>query len=253
MPLQFPALIGEFDNAQKFSTVHSSRTIMLAELQLLLSACEKDANLAEYKEAAIQENVLLKRTAYTRQKTFNRLRDLYLLDNTTLLYRALRDLWDDTQDAQPMLALLCAVSQDAILYATAEFILALPVGTPVTPDMLAELVDQRYPNYYNATSLQSIGRNAISSWKQAGLLAGKLHKTRIQGKSYPSSLAYALLLGHLSGARGEALFQTLWCRLLDSPSHLLQEQAALASQHGWIEYRHMGQITEIGFRYLLRK
>src|SRR5690349_16067984 len=53
MSLQFPALIGEFDSAQKFATVHSSRTIMLAELQLLLSACEKDASLAEYKEAVI--------------------------------------------------------------------------------------------------------------------------------------------------------------------------------------------------------
>ena len=31
-------------------------------------------------------------------------------------------------------------------------------------------------------------------------------------------LAYALLLAHISEARGEGLFQTLWCRLLESPS-----------------------------------
>jgi hypothetical protein len=177
---------------------------------------------------------------------------LYTLDNHTLLFRALRDLWDEDQEAQPMLALLCAVSQDALLRATAEYILALPIGSPVTPGMLSEVVNQRYPNYYSATSLGSIGRNLVSSWEQAGLLSGKLQKTRSQAQSHPASLAYALLLAHLSGARGEGLFQTLWCRLLESPSHVLHEQAGVASQRGWIEYRHLGKITEIGFRHLLR-
>ena len=63
--------------------------------------------------------------------------------------------------------------------------------------------------------------------------------------------AYALLLGYLCDVRGEALFHTLWARLLDAPIHILREQAIRASQQGWLEYRHAGEVTEISFHYLL--
>jgi len=34
---------------------------------------------------------------------------------------------------------------------------------------------------------------------------------------------------------------------------VLHAQALLASKRGWIEYHHMGEVTEVGFRHLLRK
>ena len=127
---------------------------------------------------------------------------LYALDRKILLFRALRDLWDEDTQAQPLLALLCAVARDPLLRSTAESILATPVGETVTPYMLAEAVNASFPNYYNSKTLASIGRNIISSWQQAGLLSGKLHKVRISAQSHPASVAYALLLGYLSDARG---------------------------------------------------
>src|SRR5258708_2520410 len=253
MSLQIPISADEFGFINEPVSVHSSRTMMLAELRLLLAACQKAASLDEYQAAIIEENILLKRTVATRRVSFLRLRDLYALNTHILLFRSLRDLWDDDVEAQPFLALLSAVARDAILRGTAEKILALPIGDAVSPDMLAEAVNASFPHRYNSTTLASIGRNAISSWQQAGLLSGKLNKVRVQVHSHPASVAYALLLGHLSGARGEALFLTLWCRLLDTPMHILHEQAIVASQRGWIEYRHMGNVTEVGFRYLLRK
>ena len=55
--------------------------------------------------------------------------------------------------------------------------------------------------------------------------------------SYPTSVAYALLLGFLCVSRGEALFDTFWYpQLLDTPKHLLHDQAFLASRYGWIDY-----------------
>lgn len=234
-------------------STHSSRTMMLAELRLLLSACQKDASQEEYQSAIVEENVLLKRTIATRRVSFWRLRDLYALNTRVLLFRVLRDLWDDKTEAQPFLALLCAIARDAVLRETAEAILATSVGDTITPNALADVANTSFPHRYNTTTLASLGQNVISSWQQAGLLSGKLHKVRIRAQCYPASVAYALLLGHLSGVRGEALFQTLWCRLLDAPIHVLHEHAIAASQRGWIEYRHMGEITEIGFRYLLRK
>lgn len=66
------------------------------------------------------------------------------------------------------------------------------------------------------------------------------------------AVAYALFLGHLSGARGDGLFDTLWVRLLDGHLGDMRAQAATASQQGWLEYRFSGGITEITFRHLLR-
>jgi hypothetical protein len=72
-------------------------------------------------------------------------------------------------------------------------------------------------------------------------------------QSRPVTVAYALLLGHLCDVRGDLLFETLWARLLDAPPNVLHEQAVVAHQHGWLEYRHSGDITEVSFRYLLRQ
>ena len=253
MSLQISALPNQYGFVNDAGGAHSSRTMMLADLRLLLAACPQSASLEEYKSAIVDENVLLKKTVATRKISFRRMRELYALDRKILLFRALRDLWDEDTQAQPLLALLCAVARDPLLRSTAESILATPVGEAVTPSMLAESVNASFPNYYNAKTLASIGRNIISTWQQAGLLSGKLHKVRISAQSHPASIAYALLLGYLSDARGDALFRTLWCRLLDVPIHVLHDQALVASQRGWIEYRHMGDVTEVGFQHLLRK
>jgi len=227
--------------------------MMLAEIRLLLAACQSSANLEEYRSAIVDENVLLKKTVATRKATFKWLKELYALDRKILIFRAFRDLWDEDTQAQPLLAVLSAVARDPILRDTAEMMLAIPESETVTPTMIAQAVNTNFPNRYKPNTLASIGRNVISTWQQAGLLSGKLHKVRVRAESRPASVAYALLLGYLSGSRGEALFQTIWCRLLDAPAHVLHEQAFAASQRGWIEYRHMGDVTEIGFRYLLRK
>jgi len=227
--------------------------MMLAELRLLLAACPQAATLEDYRTAIIDQNVLLKETVATRKASFRWMREFYAFDRKILLFRALRDLWDEDTQAQPLLALLCTAARDPLLRSTADSILATPVGEAVTREMIIDAVNVSFPDRYSPKTLKSTGQNIISSWQQAGLLSGKLHKVRVRAEGLPASVAYALLLGYLSGARGEALFQTLWCQLLDTPRHVLHEQAFVASQRGWIEYRHMGDVTEIGFRYLLRK
>jgi hypothetical protein len=253
MSIQVPASADIYGFINKPVGAHSSRTMMLAELRLLLAACTQSVSLEEYRSAIVDENVLLKKTVGARKATYKWLKELYALDRKILIFRALRDLWDEDTQAQPLLAVLCTAARDPILRGTAEMILTIPEGETVTPTMIAQVVNTNFPNRYKPKTLASIGRNAISTWQQAGLLSGKLHKVRVRAEGHPASVAYALLLGFLSDARGEALFQTLWCQLLDTPRHVLHEQAFVASQRGWIEYRHMGDVTEVGFRYLLRK
>lgn len=59
----------------------SSRTIMLAELRLLLDALPPDAPKTEYFEAVIQNNILGKRTVSTREYSARRLSELYGAQN----------------------------------------------------------------------------------------------------------------------------------------------------------------------------
>ncbi len=253
MTLQMPASAHEIGFVDEPVGAHSSRTMMLSELRLLLVACQPSADLEKYRAAIVDENVLLKKTLTTRKVSFRWLRELYALDRKILLFRALRDLWDEDVQVQPHLALLSAVARDPLLKSTAESILAISEGEMVTWEMMMEVINTSFPNRYKPKTLKSTGQNVISSWQQAGLLSGKLRKVRVRAQSQPASVAYALLLGYLSGARGEALFRTLWCRLLDTSEHILHEHALVASQRGLIEYRHMGDVTEIGFRHLLRK
>src|SRR5258707_2906628 len=160
MSIQVSALANEYGFINEPVGAHSSRTMMLAELRLLLAACPQSASLAEYRSAIIDENVLLKKTVATRKVSFKLMRVLYALDRKILLFHALRDLWDEDTQAQPLLALLSAVARDALLRSTAESILAIPVGETVTPSMLAEAVNHSYPNRYSAKTLASIRRYA---------------------------------------------------------------------------------------------
>ena len=225
--------------------------MMLSELGLLLDASPPSAAYQDLQALILEHNALLKATATTRRRSLRALRELYSLDRDVLLFSALRDLWGAKPEARPLLALLCATARDSILRATAELILSVPEGESVTPDDMVASAERTFPGRYNSTTLATIGRNAASSWSQAGHLSGRLHKVRSRARCFPEATTYALLLGHLCGARGEGLYDTLWCRLLDAPLHALRDQAFAASQQGWLEYRHSGMVTEISFRRLL--
>jgi hypothetical protein len=231
---------------------HSSRTMMLAELQMLLSAYKIPLSQKEYREAIVRENVLLKQSESTRVKSYRHLRELYSLDPTQLLFRALIDLWNYESEAQPLIAVFCALSRDPSLRATVPVILGTLTGDSVLPQQLAQSARGSFAELSIAT-LDKIGRNTASSWTQSGHLKGRSNKIRKSVQSHSTSVAYALFLGYLTGARGEALFETTWCRLLDASIHTLRNQATIASQHGWLEYRHSGGVTDITFRYLLRE
>jgi hypothetical protein len=239
-----------FDNGP--GGAHTSRTMMLAELRLLLAACPSSATYRQYRAAILEQNVLLKRTEATRRESLRRLRELYGLNSETVVFRALRDLWDGAPAEQPLLALLAALSRDPLLRVSARPILAAQPGDSVTADMISEAVEQRLPGRLNPMTLASIGRHAASSWAQSGHLQGRRHKVRVTAACGPAAAAYALLLGHLCGARGAALFGTFWARITDAPAARLHEHAFAASRLGWLEYRHAGDVTDVQFSYLLR-
>ncbi len=225
---------------------------MLKELRLLLASCPRDAGPEDLAAAVLTDNVLVKRSKNTRMRSLRYLRELYVLDRRSVLFRGLRELWDVDEEAQPLLALLCSLARDPLLRATADAVLDTPEGGQVDASMLAEVVAHRYPHSYADSVRNKIGRNAASSWTQSGHLRGHSTKTRCRATSRPTAVAYAFLLGHLADARGLGLLRTVWGRSLDAPDHVILDQAFAAAQRGWIEFRRAGDVIDVGFDWLLR-
>ena len=231
---------------------HLSSTIRLEELRSLLGRRSFTATVGDYRAAIVDQNLLGKPTVSARRILFERLRELYGMDPTLLVFRALIDLWDVDDSAQPMIALLCSTARDPILRAMTPYLLRVPVGATITTREFSEEADHHFPGKFVPNSRARLGRNAASSWEKAGLLSGRRSRSRAKPQARPTSLAYALLLGDLCGERGQALFTTLWATMLDAPLHELKELAVIASRQGWIEYRSSGDVVEISFRHLMR-
>ena len=233
-------------------TTHASRTIMLQDLRLLLAACEPDADIDAYRAAIVDRNVLMKSTLSTRKHSFRSLRELYGLSPQLLIFRSMRELWNVDESSQPLLALLCAAARDHSLRATVDFVLSIPQGIEVTPDMFCQTVTEELPVTYQQATLSRIGRNTSSSWQQSGHLQGRIKKIRSQANCTPANATYALLLAHLSGAEGNAQFSHQFVQVLDVREHEVRLHANAASRQGWLEYRESGGVTEVTFRHLLR-
>jgi hypothetical protein len=231
---------------------NTSHTIAVELLRGLLAAVSVQATRADYERIAVDENSLGKATYAGRARTFRYLRELYLLDPSRLLFRALRDLWDEDQAAQPLLACLAALARDSGFRASAAAVLPIAAGGRVTSDDLTAAVTAHFPGVYNAATAAKIGRNTGSSWTQSGHLAGRLDKMRVRVDARPVSATLALLLGHLQGLRGEGLFESFWLRVLDVPPAGARDLAARASRQGYLELKAAGGVTEIGFNHLLR-
>jgi len=232
---------------------HTSRTIQLADLRSLMAAVPADAASEDYRDAIVEQNVLGKTTLNSRQRTHRYLRELYALDPDVLLFRALRDVWEADAEAHPLLAMLSSLARDPSLRATGAGVLPRGVGEPVSSLDLQLALQARYPGNYSDAVANKVGRNAASSWTQSGHLVGRTGKARSVASSHPPAVAYALLLGSLEGVAGEGLFESFWARVLDAPVGVLYDQAFAASQRGWIEFRHGGGVTDVGFSWLLRE
>lgn len=233
---------------------NTSHTIVVSALAALLQAVPPNAGKIEYERAAIERNALNKRTSGSRRRTFRYLRELYVLRPDSILFRALRDLWPDDPDARPLLAGVCALARDAVFRASSPAIVKRAPGDLVTNTDLAEAVSEQFPGHYGQRTLAKIGRNTFSSWEQTGHLrpSGRGTKLRVRATCRPANVAYALMLGHLEGKRGQGLFDTTWVKVLDQPKSHLTDLAFAASQRGLLEFRHAGGVVDVGFRELLR-
>ena len=232
--------------------VHTARTMMLVELRALLSFMDAtNAARTDYLQAIQTANCLGKRSGKTRTLTFRHLADLYALDPCLLVFRTLRFFWQRDVDGQPLLAALCAYSRDPIVRDTAPFVLAFQEGATLSREVMEEFIDAKQPGRFSKATLKSTAQNINSSWTQSGHLAGRARKVRARAVATPGSASLALLLGYVSGLRGESLFKSDFTQMLDCSFEKMIELAEDASRRGWISLKRAGQVVEVLFPNLI--
>ena len=233
------------------SSVHTSRTIMLGELSLVLEHVGPQAKNNEYIAAVVEQNLLGKPTQTTRKRTAQRLVQLYALDQARPVFRLLRHFWTADASGRPMLAYLAAAARDPLLRESTPFVVAIPVGNGVTPTQISEHLSEKYPNRFQASTGLATAQRLASSWAQAGYLTGKVNKKRSRPVVTPVTVTFALLLGYLCGLRGKMLLDTVWTRMLDRTPAEIADFATEASRQGWMNFKAAGSVFEITFPGLL--
>lgn len=233
---------------------HMSRTMMLVELNSLLAYVDRaDATKPDYLQAVDVENCLGKRSGKTRILTYRHLVDLYRLDPSFLLFRAMHFFWKRDESGRPLIALLCVYTQDSLFRSSAPFMLPITEGTVVPRTSLEEFVDAFEPGRFSMATLKSIAQNINSTWTKTGHLQGRAVKVRTKPSPTTGSVAYALLLGYLTGARGQMLFQTEYMNLLECQPGQALTLAEEASRKSWLVMKRVGDVIEVQFPNLLNE
>ncbi len=226
---------------------HSSRTMMLAELDSLLVAVPLGSSASAYRDAILLRNVLAKETESTRQKSLRHLRELYALDEAVPIFALLRKLNVLDPASLPLLAVQVAWARDPLFRATTAPILDSIEGDWVETADLSEALEAVFPNQYSELSRNAVARHAASSWTQSGHLTGRAKKTRSRIKPTSVAITLAVFLGNAAGFHGPSVFSNPWCRLLDLTPDQALTRAREAHRAGLLNLRAVGEVVELSF------
>ena len=224
---------------------HTSRTLMLADLEAVLAAASAAAARADYAAAIIEANCLSKPTAATRRLSCQRLRELYGLDPKLPLFRILRRLWFIDPASRPLLALLSALARDPLLAATALAVVPLPVGAEFQRAPMKAALQDAVGERLNEAVLEKTCRNVASSWTQSGHLEGRIFKKRRRVPASVATAAFAFWLARAASCRGSGVFSSAWLQLIDCSPSEARGLALDAKRLGLIDLRMAGDVVEL--------
>ena len=222
--------------------------MMLAELETLLRCCGDIPQAREaYRSAIINQNCLAKRSAKSRSLSARHLIDLYGLDKSQLVFAALLHYWQCDEASRPMLALCASLARDGWLAKVASYVIQFEIGAAVSRIAVEEQIERLAPDRLTDATRKSLAQNINSTFTQSGHLNGRSRKHRTQARATPAAAAYALLLGYASGARGPALFETIYTKALDCSTEDAIAMAEAASRRGLMRFNRVGDVMEVAF------
>jgi len=231
-------------------TIHTSRTIMFAELAKVMNHGIESDNYYD----TLKQNVISKATQSGITKTSRFLKSLYDLDASQPQFMAFKHFWSIAHERdKPLLALIYAIGNDYQLKNSIPVINNTEIGKKVTVESIESNIENLYPQKYSANTKRSMAQNIASSWKQAGFITGKVKNIRTQPEINYLVLTFAIFMAYLNGLRGDFILTSDWVKALTLDERTIRSLAIEAAKRDLLQYQYAGSITSITFKNLLNK
>jgi hypothetical protein len=230
---------------------HSARSMMFQEMCILIRALPVVVITSDFARAIIDENVLEKPTQSSRKSSLRHLIELYGLDTSKALFRVLWQLGHADLDSLPQLCLVCAYARDPQLRRSFELLRSIGSDEVLERASMERHLESGFPERFSPAMKKSMAQNVNTTWTFGGHLTGKAKKIRRLPEPRPSSAAYAMLVGYLTGLRGELLIDSAYADLVASNRSQLLAALSLASAKGLLSLKIAAGIVEFDFSTLL--
>ena len=231
---------------------HTTRTIMLEELSLLLEAAPVLASDVDYAHVVIDENCLGKRTRASRKLTLQRLTELYGLNRRLVLFRVVGDLWGASQLQSP--APGPAARAGARPVAPGYQVRRDP--HPIRPGDLQTIHDRRVGGSRRSPEPADDGQGRA----QRLVFVDPVRGSARQQHQDPTACVRDAC-GHRVRAAGRVRdrqagptpvrFETPWCAILDAGAEELVEPAAAAKRLGLLDLKRSEPMIDVSFATML--
>jgi hypothetical protein len=230
---------------------HAARSMMLLEMRALIRSLPIAVSKAEFIEAVVEENLLQKPTLSSRKKSLHHLVELYGMDVSKPLFRVLWKLGHDDLESLPQLCVVCTYARDAQLRHSFGLVRTLRAGEPLSRTAMEGHLETGFPARFSPAMKKSMAQNVNTTWTFSGHLTGKMKKFRQMPEPTPTSAAYSMLAGYLSGLRGERLLESAFGALVASNRVQLEAALSFASAKGLLSFKRAAGIVEFEFSNLL--
>lgn len=234
----------------KIHTIHTSRTIMFAELAKVMDYGMDHDNFLE----SLQDNVTGKKSSSGVEKTATYLKRLYGFDIKSPSFIAFKYFWKNADPSdKPLLAFIYAINHDDLLAESASIVRDFKPGEKAAIEVFENNIETYHPNQYSVNTTKSMAQNIASSWKQAGFIVGKVKNIRTQPAINYNVACFAFLLAYLKGDRGDFIWKSLGVKSLFLTETRLRELAIECAKRDLMQYQYAGNVTAISFNNLLTK
>lgn len=233
----------------KPKTIHTSRTIMSAELIEVMDFPRGNLDYIEI----MNDNVFNKRTESSKKKTINYLTQLYGFKDDDLKFKSLEDYWAKVEDNEkPLLALLFAASKDYLIRESVDFVKSVKHNSKASIEEFEANINHFHPNRFSPKTLRSVSQNVASSWKQVGYVVGKMKNIRTEYAPTYLTTAFAFLMAYIDGLRGDYLFDHPSVKALDASKEEILVLIKAAADRELLSYNRSGASTVVSFDNYLR-
>ena len=224
--------------------------MMFTELEKVMAYSLEDDNFLE----SLVHNVTGKKSTSGVEKTGIYLKRLYGFDLNYPPFVAFKYFWKNAEpNERALLALIYAVNQDDLLAESVPVLQSVKPGDKAAIEFFEEVIEKYHPNQYSANTLKSMAQNIASSWKQAGLIKGKVKNIRTQPDISHRVACFAFLLAYLNGDRGDYIWGNIGVNALCLTESNLRALAIDCAKKDIMQYQYAGSVTAINFTNLLNK